>query len=130
MHLTLQFNSTEPYISFPCILHFKNYSIHCFHFLNPKKNFRLKNCLTLINLTLKISIYTEKKKVSAPLIVLLQSHRTGTKATSKYAMKYSQASTIFQPLSPQFRKLKCHYQATLNQHLQFLVNRTFVLRSI
>jgi len=52
----------------------------------------------LRNLVLKVSIYNEKHKLQAPLIALLQKYKTVTEAISKYPMKYSQTSTIFQPI--------------------------------
>lgn len=82
----------------------------------------------LTNLILKVS--TEERERQAPLIALLQKYKRHTEAISKYPMKYSQTSTIFQSIELPVQKAQVCYQATLNQHLQFLVNRTFVLRSI
>lgn len=52
----------------------------------------------LRNLVLKVSIYTEEHKLQAPLIALLQTYKTITEAITKYPMKYSQTSTIFQSI--------------------------------
>lgn len=52
----------------------------------------------LLYLEMVVSIYTEKHKLQAPLISLLQKYKRVTEAISKYPMKYSQTSTIFQSI--------------------------------